>query len=247
MASETPIRARMCLHFDINKTIIMSDVVSGRTIAETLSSLLSECTWGLCEPKQLEDRSAADWVACHPHPTNISPMPGAVTLGTYLEDHTLVSKKEQTRIKRAFTQKGNLGHQYLSFQNDLDKALRFEATATDKDKLNFLSGGYYHIIPSFFRLVEFLAEMDMEFNILFRTFGVDIENVCSEFNLFCTGGHPAYVTSRKLDGTDPHYRKDLRIRLPRFHGKLSHTGLGSEGLHMAYVDNSNVSYSLLFG
>lgn len=241
MAAERKMKARMCLHFDINKTIIMSDVVSGRTMTETLSSLLSECTWGLCEPKELEHRSATDWVACHPQPTNVSPVPGSVTLGTYLEDHTLVSKKEQTRIKRAFTQKGNSGHQFLSFQNDLNEALRCEINAANNDQLHYLSSGYYHIIPSFFRLVEYLAEMDIEFNILFRTFGVDIENVCSEFNLFCTGRHPAFVPSRRLDGTDPNYRKDLRIRLPRFHGKLSHTGFGSDGLHMVHVDCANVS------
>lgn len=118
--------------------------------------------------------------------------------------------------------------------------MRFVPAVEGTEKLHYLSSGYYHIIPSFFRLVEYLAEMDIEFNILFRTFGVDIENVCSEFNLFCTGGHPAYVPSRRLDGTDPLYRKDLRIRLPHFHGKFSHTGFGSEGLHMKYVDDSNV-------
>lgn len=222
----------------------MSDVVSGRTMEETLSSLLSECTWGLCEPKEIELRSAADWVACHPHPTNISPMLGAFTLGTYLEDHTLTSKKEQTRIKRAFTQKGNSGHQFFPFQQVMNEALRIEPAVAASNELHYLKDGYYHIIPSFFRLVEYLAEMNTEFNILFRTFGVDIENVCSEFNLFCTGGHPAYVPSKKLDGTDPLYRRDLRIKLPRFHGKFSHTGFGSDGLHMSYVDGENVSYSV---
>lgn len=239
MASTAPPKARLCIHFDINKTMIMSDVVSGRSLDETLSSLLSECTWGLCEPKPLAERSAADWVVCHSAPENVAPVEGAITLGTYLEDHTLTPKKEQTRIKRAFTSEGNLGHQFLPYQKKLKEALLIDPIV-DVSDLHYLSSRCYHIIPSFFRLVEYLAEQHFEFSILFRTFGSDIANVCDEFNLFCSGKHPAYVPSRRLDGSDPLFPKDLRIVLPDHHGVLSHTGLGAEGLHMKYTDNDQV-------
>lgn len=243
MTSELTPKAHLCIHFDINKTMIMSDVVSGRSLDETLSSLLSECTWGLCEQKPLEKRSCSDWVVCHPTPENEAPIEGAITLGTYLEDHTLTPKKEQTRIKRAFTNEGNLGHQFLPYQEKLKNALLLDPSINFSD-LHYLSSGCYHIIPSFFRLVEYLAEQNLKFNILFRTFGSDIANVCDEFNLFCSGGHPAYVPSRKLDGSDPLYPKDLRITLPYHHGVLSHTGPGAEGLHMKFTEDGEVESAI---
>lgn len=224
---------RLCLHFDINKSIIMTDVSSGRSMDQTLNSLLSECTWGICEDRPRPERSENDWKVCHPDPSCEPPVPGSITLGTYLEDHTLVPKKEQTKLKRAFTNDGCLGKVFRPFHAKLDAALRIPADA-DTAGLPVLASGYYHLIPSFFRLVEYLAEEKIEFNILFRTFGVDIDNVCEEFNQFCTGRHPLFVPKRLLDGTDPAYPKDLRIHLPYFHGRISHTGNGSEGIHMTY-------------
>jgi hypothetical protein len=232
---------RLFLHFDINKSIIMSDAGSGRSMDQTLSSLLSECTWGLCEEKELPERSADDWSVCHAHPCSTAPQEGAMTLGTYLEDHTLVPKKDQTTIKRAFTSPGGLGERFKAYHDQLDRALRTTCDPAAVRDIPYLSGGYYHLIPSFFRLVEYLAEQNVEFNILFRTFGLDIHNVCEEFNLFCTGRHPAYVPSRLLDGSDARFPKDLRIQLPHFHGKLSHTGPGSEGLHMTYTTAEKVT------
>lgn len=45
----------------------------------------------------------------------------------------------------------------------------------------------YHIIPSFFKLINYLNKYNIKFNIVFRTFGVDIERVAVEFNSFCEG------------------------------------------------------------
>lgn len=220
----------------------MSDVVSGRSVEETMNSILSECTWGLCVDKPYEERSAKDWTVCSDVPSSISPMEGAITLGTYLEDFTAVPKKEQTKLKRSFANTGEIGERFQSFRDKVADALKLGSNVS-ANSLSYLQGGYYHIVPSFFRVIEYLAEHNIEFNLLFRTFGIDIVNVCDEFNLFCEGLHPAYVPSRKLDGTDPLYRKDLRIKLPTYHGKFTHTGPGSEGLHMQYTTpNAEVCY-----
>jgi hypothetical protein len=237
---------RLCLHFDINKSIIMTDVSSGRSMEQTLNSLLSECTWGVCDERPFSERTEKDWKWCHPEPCTDCPVPGAVTLGTYMEDMTPVPKKEQTKIKRAFTEDGSLGQVFRPYRAKLDAALRVPA-GTDSTASPVLSSGYYHLIPSFFRVIDYLAEQNIEFNILFRTFGVDIDNVCEEFNLFCCGKHPLFVPHRLLDGSDPHYTKDLRIRLPYFHGRISHTDESNSGIHMTYRSPDEVSclaYSL---
>jgi hypothetical protein len=92
------VKLRLCLHFDINKSIIMTDVSSGRSMEQTLNSLLSECTWGVCDERPFSERTEKDWKWCHPEPCTDCPVPGAVTLGTYMEDMTPVPKKEQTKL-----------------------------------------------------------------------------------------------------------------------------------------------------
>eukprot|EP00662_Eupelagonemidae_sp_cell21_P027999 gene27999-52746_t len=44
----------------------------------------------------------------------------------------------------------------------------------------------------FFALVRRLHEDGRDFRIVFRTFGVDLPEVLSEYNLFCLGEHPCH-------------------------------------------------------
>lgn len=62
----------------------------------------------------------------------------------------------------------------------------------------FLSG-YYHIIPSFFKLVSYFHVNNIDFRIIFRTFGCDIEKVKNEFNLYCEGKHPLFPVNEVLN------------------------------------------------
>lgn len=39
-------RRNVVLHFDLNRTVLMSDAAGGRTMENTVNYLLSECTWG---------------------------------------------------------------------------------------------------------------------------------------------------------------------------------------------------------
>ena len=47
----------LMLHFDINKTIIISDPVSNISTDQMLNSLLSECIWGTLQPRILQGNS----------------------------------------------------------------------------------------------------------------------------------------------------------------------------------------------
>eukprot|EP00494_Astrolonche_serrata_P017545 UN17730 len=49
---------------------------------------------------------------------------------------------------------------------------------------------YYHIVPGFFNLIHHLIETKREFKIIFRTFGIDLPIVQTEFNSFVSGKHP---------------------------------------------------------
>mmetsp|Transcript_9336 Transcript_9336/g.15378 ORF Transcript_9336/g.15378 Transcript_9336/m.15378 type:complete len:380 (-) Transcript_9336:5-1144(-) len=228
----------LLLHFDINKTMIMSDIVSGRSVGQTINSILSECTWGTVDlTKPRECRTAQDWEVCCWKLQSNPPIEGALTLGTFLEDFSDTPKSVQRHIKRTFTDKGCIGEQFISFYNQLDEALQFKFSEDQDDTvhLDAFASGYYHILPSWFRMVDYLVEQRIKFKILFRTFGVDIANVCEEFNTFCEGRHPAYKLQLKLDGSDPSYPLDLRIQLPHFNGKLLRTSEDSDGLSLAYL------------
>ena len=42
-------KARLVLHFDINKTVLMADRAQGASSACVINMLLSECAWGRLE------------------------------------------------------------------------------------------------------------------------------------------------------------------------------------------------------
>jgi hypothetical protein len=55
-----------------------------------------------------------------------------------------------------------------------------------------LKSKQYHILPSFVHLISKLDEMNVDFTLVFRTFGIDIPRVAEEFNLICEGKHPFF-------------------------------------------------------
>ena len=210
------------IHFDINKTILMSDIASGRSIKETMNAILSECVWGVVDlaSKPFEERTIEDWKMHpdqNPFHTFIPPPVNKegeefMTLGTFLEDHTAVPKSEQRTFKRNFTKKGFIGETFADSCEQLERHLTIDKEAmegissmlqksdTHSAVATLLQGGYYHLLPSFFKLVESLNEKKqkglLDFRILFRTYGHDISNVVAEHNLYCSGEHPLFSRSR---------------------------------------------------
>ena len=71
LAEQFACKARLVLHFDINKTIIMTDKAQDSDMSQMLNMLLSECAWGRLEPGPLwvpvgrlaTDRSATSMLA----------------------------------------------------------------------------------------------------------------------------------------------------------------------------------------
>ncbi|KAE8994297.1 hypothetical protein PR003_g21547 [Phytophthora rubi] len=60
-------RRSVVLHFDLNRTVLMSDAAGGRTMENTVDYLLSECTWGYVSPS-----SPSEWV-CVSETSSIEP------------------------------------------------------------------------------------------------------------------------------------------------------------------------------
>jgi hypothetical protein len=97
-------KSHLILHFDINKTIIMSDPVANISIDKMLNSLLSECIYGTVSKKdrytrnndinQINDSKhdsifdtkycVDDWTIFSPNPCSTPPHINAVTFGMYI-------------------------------------------------------------------------------------------------------------------------------------------------------------------
>ncbi|CAM9810245.1 unnamed protein product [Ectocarpus sp. 6 AP-2014] len=106
-----------------------------------------------------------------------------------------------------------------------------------------------YILPSFFRCLLALKEANVDFGIVFRTFGDDIAEVSKEYNAFCEGEHPLFPGA-KMDGSDG--RGDYRVHLTdRAEGSHGHNTVGAffrdeEGLAlvMGTLDNPQDRHQL---
>lgn len=226
----------------------MNDVAQGRSTSQTVNSLISECVWGTIDPsKPRSERAVDDWVMCQSLPTVEPPAPNALTFGSFLEFHSDIPKGQQRELKRTFTDAGGVGEACrpafesvcaaLQLSND-DRNRVLEAQASGCHA-GYLSEGNVHMLPSFFAAVDFLCDANVDFRLLFRTYGVDLGNVCTEFNLFCEGKHPIFRPKRLLDGSDAAYPHDLRIKMPQRTGKMIRVGPGKEGICMAHLITSD--------
>ena len=219
-------RERLILHFDINKTLIMSD--RGISLEETLHKVISECVWGyIKENTDLHTRGSNDWILVSTEPSTIPPSDSTVKLYTYsdyLENHTKLSKVDRNKIKLSFASKGSIGESFEKYYDILLNAMKPSENAVsiaNENNLPFISNGYYQILPSFFKLLLVLEEKKIDYSIVFRTFGDDIPKVAEEFNLFCEGNHPIcsqFESFRKMDGSDGTI--DKRLCLPQYNGKI---------------------------
>jgi len=202
------------LHFDINKTIIMSDSVKGATTDHMVNALLSEVCWGTwefsgCDPADDEEklRLASTW-SLESGPSVVG-KPGMVTYSDLLELELKLPKKHRQNLKHSFTEPGAPGESVASVADRLKAAL--------------LQTEGFFLIPSFYRLILNLHEQERNFRIIFRTFGVALPEVIQEFNTFCEGGHPSFPQ------TPPNLRRRT-VRMPSDTGQWYRD---NAGLHLA--------------
>ncbi|KAL3136782.1 hypothetical protein ABBQ38_005496 [Trebouxia sp. C0009 RCD-2024] len=218
-------KARLVLHFDINKTIIMTDKAQGSGLDQMINMLLSECAWGRLEPGPLwvpVGRLATDRPASDPQLMSYRIfldsflLPIKVGKGAALEALNTAIKAERQKLKRVFTEAGQPGDMFRGvFEKLREKLMRAPTT-----------GCQHRILPSFFELLKHLQSQGRDFTIVFRSFGDDISEVVEEMNAFATGQHPSYPEVR-MDGSDGH--TDLRMSMPDNVGAFYRSSTKSDG------------------
>eukprot|EP00929_Paragymnodinium_shiwhaense_P004058 TRINITY_DN10478_c0_g1_i1.p1 TRINITY_DN10478_c0_g1~~TRINITY_DN10478_c0_g1_i1.p1 ORF type:complete len:591 (-),score=154.96 TRINITY_DN10478_c0_g1_i1:102-1874(-) len=187
-------KRHLVINMDINKTIIMADTVSGKTVEATMNELVSGASWGM-EQEGL-------WVLCSEElmthrPRRQDPDIEMLSYSEWLErvHPGKDNRKKRNKLKCSFTEPGQPGERMAAHVPVLLEQLRQP------------DGSYVRVIPQFFELLKTLKEEKRSFSLCFRTFGEDLFDVAGELNAFCEGRHPLYPSVR-MDGSDgqPDYR-----------------------------------------
>lgn len=257
---------KICLHVDINKTILLQDGSSGRSFLPSLHSLLSECVWGqyphpaaalLTDNNQQAQRTVEDWHVITTSPSTTIPeakfpttsYSAPVTFGSYVEDHMAADKAQQRQWKTTFaTENHPVGKDfYPHFE-----ALRMALMLSDEQKallqsteefrgMTYLQEGYFHILPSFFQLLDYISTLSKEeydVRLVFRSFGTDIFHVADEITRYCNGKHPFFKPSKLLNNAVEGF--DFRLQFPRCSGSFLRTGSESKDVHLSYVSKEGL-------
>lgn len=191
-------RRHLVINMDVNKTIVMSDKVSGKTAWDVVNEALASVSWGVA----IDDQT---WRLHEAVPSSTRPEPtaDAQKLQTYQEWNEKrmpgsKKKKERQKLNSTFTERGQPGE---SMRHLAHKAVQ---------ELKNPDGTDVGILPSFFELMLFLKRDKRSFMLFFRTFGEDLADVADELNEFCEGRHPQFPGIR-MDGSDgePDYRLSM--------------------------------------
>lgn len=188
----------LVLNFDVNKTLVMIDSVSSKSMLDIGNHVIAASCWGLVEElaEATTDGVARRW-RCTVREVSIErPLPELVSYVEFIEEQ--FPGKELKKLKESylhkFTQPGEPGEAMRPHCDSFLKALRLPdgVSGTEAAKRAGLQGEAVFIIPAFFELLLHLKRLNVSFCVVFRTFGRDLDDVATEFNAFCEGRHPMF-------------------------------------------------------
>lgn len=220
----------LILHFDINKTILLFDSVKSGSMEHMINSLFSECAWGTFDPTiPFENRTIHDWNLVSSVLSSQPPCENVVTYAEFLEFHSPTPQNTRRSVKNNFTCPGEKGTIFREkYDTTLMRVLPLQNDAKE----------CFYILPSFFELILYLEGLQINYEIVFRTFGTDGDRIIEEYNRFCENKHPLFHFSHRLDGSNG--ARDRRIHFPYDTACFLRHGSENEDLFLCIVDESNV-------
>lgn len=190
---ESCARKHLVLHMDINKTIIQIDQAGGRTLDDVLNSNVAANVYGFVDPA--DDKWKPLYGPFDKDPgCSSSAKRELLTYDTYVDRLHCeppgmqdLPKKEKDAVWKAVS---NLRRQATRKFTHAGEPGEAYAALVDLQREHLKHGDeYYHIIPSFFTLINSLSELDMPFSLIFRTFGSDMDSILEEWKSFVKGAH----------------------------------------------------------
>jgi len=196
------------LHFDVNKTVLLTDSIDSKTCDDCVREAVSELFWG-----HLEERPEGlhwSWIEIAPQafpPTRPADIDAKAELCTYAKycNRALKDKKDRRSAMRSF--------RLLEETRAKERMEKFVAEAAERMKLPpevanskkaeqiGLRGSTYLMLPAIFHLTADLVRRKQQFAVVFRSFGKDHAKIQEEWNAFCEMKHPVF--SHLLEGYGP--------------------------------------------
>eukprot|EP00930_Biecheleria_cincta_P055421 TRINITY_DN41740_c0_g1_i1.p1 TRINITY_DN41740_c0_g1~~TRINITY_DN41740_c0_g1_i1.p1 ORF type:complete len:1506 (-),score=256.24 TRINITY_DN41740_c0_g1_i1:248-4735(-) len=199
----------LLLHFDVNKTVMLTDTVSLKSAEEGIRESISELFWGLCKDKG--GNPVWTWTKTKP-----SCYPPEGFGDCVFDDSQLInyvefckkamkdksSRKAATKTWGLVTDQATRARMEKLFKSSVKRLqlwseVRYTKEANDAG----LPGTTLQMFPAIFAVVAFLQRSKRKFSILFRSFGEDHKNIQKEWNAFCEMRHPIF--SHLLEGIGP--------------------------------------------
>ncbi|KAL0211685.1 hypothetical protein RCL1_005311 [Eukaryota sp. TZLM3-RCL] len=179
---------RLRVHLDLNKTVILSDIASGKDISNVVNNLIADCAYGSIDVEK------KTWIASEHQLSPYNPSPNTPNFSSYSYFIAEVSLpfppstgdlvkdaqiNQEIRDRRndllvVFTEPGHAGEKYRSI---------FEFIMS---QIQTNSGSIDDIIPSFWDFIDFLGtNTEFEAVLALRTFGNDLPRFILRFNDYC--------------------------------------------------------------
>ena len=146
---------KLILHFDVNRTIIAIDPKGGRSLSDVLNYCLSE-------------KYTYQWEENIKKP---------ISYYTYVYEYLLPGKLSDRNLKRKRTEKIS---SFLSFLYEKEHPLYTQIKKEYDLLMEKLKGGEIFIFPSFFLLLDKLEKKEIDFHLILRSFGSEIQEVIRE-------------------------------------------------------------------
>jgi hypothetical protein len=196
--------APLCLHFDINETILLGDPAGGDSYEDSLNKILAKVAFVKPVPpaEQKPHGRWREWAWHDGSPldpelrTGDMPVPPLLPDSSFAEVggcekfynvHTL-----KKAFAKSFTAEGSPGSIYRSEYDRLAASVKWPANVP-LDRRLASEEGYHVLLPSFFHTLAFLRDSGRPFSVVLRTFGTDLPRVREAVNAFAEGAHPDYA------------------------------------------------------
>mmetsp|Transcript_7937 Transcript_7937/g.21033 ORF Transcript_7937/g.21033 Transcript_7937/m.21033 type:complete len:342 (-) Transcript_7937:1283-2308(-) len=161
----------LVLHFDVNKTILMSDLVQDKSSAAVLNELLADNTFGRY------DSQSGSWTASdvEQRAASAGSPSEVITYSNYVRRHR---SGEADMLREHFTQAGQPGEALRA------ELMRLEALLAAQPEAVAKASPQIQLAPSIYFLLDCLVESKRSFKFIIRTFGTDAAEVCKALTAY---------------------------------------------------------------
>lgn len=185
----------LCLHFDVNETIMLGDPAGGDSYEDSLNKILAKAAF-----LRIPDGEHGPWRWHDGSPLRVEERdprapPPPLLFDAFEAPPGCVSFYAVPELKAAFAKTFVSGESpgviYAAEMERLRAALRWPAGAP-RDARLCSDDGFYTFLPSFFHALLSLRQSGRRFSVVLRTFGSDLPRVVAALDAFSSGKHPLY-------------------------------------------------------